>query len=39
MHKQWILARRPPGGLPTDADFKLPEITRDWGVRDEELGE
>jgi len=26
MHKQWLLARRPPGGLPTDADFKLVEV-------------
>ena len=25
MHKQWILARTPPGGLPTDADFTLVE--------------
>ncbi|MGH8055719.1 MAG: zinc-binding dehydrogenase, partial [Candidatus Entotheonellia bacterium] len=25
MNTQWILARRPPGGLPTDADFKLVE--------------
>jgi NADPH-dependent curcumin reductase len=25
MNKQWILARRPPGGLPTDDDFKLIE--------------
>jgi NADPH-dependent curcumin reductase CurA len=26
MNKQWLLARRPPGGLPTDADFKLVEV-------------
>jgi NADPH-dependent curcumin reductase len=25
MHRQWLLARTPPGGLPTDADFKLVE--------------
>src|SRR5262249_34722381 len=25
MPKQWLLARRPPGGLPADADFKLVE--------------
>ena len=25
MHKQWVLARRPPEGLPTEADFKLVE--------------
>jgi len=25
MNTQWTLARRPPGGLPTDADFKLVE--------------
>jgi NADPH-dependent curcumin reductase len=23
MNKQWLLARRPPGGLPTDDDFSL----------------
>ena len=26
MHKQWVLARRPPEGLPTEADFKLVEV-------------
>ncbi len=26
MPKQWLLARTPPGGLPTDADFKLVEV-------------
>jgi NADPH-dependent curcumin reductase CurA len=25
MNKQWILARTPPGGLPTDDDFRLVE--------------
>jgi NADPH-dependent curcumin reductase CurA len=25
MHKQWVLARKPPGGLPTDDDFTLIE--------------
>jgi hypothetical protein len=25
MNKQWLLARRPPGGLPTDEDFRLVE--------------
>jgi NADPH-dependent curcumin reductase CurA len=25
MNRQWILARTPPGGLPTDADFRLVE--------------
>ena len=25
MHTQWILARKPPGGLPTDEDFTLVE--------------
>jgi NADPH-dependent curcumin reductase len=25
MNQQWILARTPPGGLPTEADFKLVE--------------
>jgi NADPH-dependent curcumin reductase CurA len=25
MNQQWILARTPPEGLPTDADFKLVE--------------
>ena len=25
MNKQWLLARTPPGGLPTDEDFTLVE--------------
>src|SRR3989442_5323506 len=25
MNKQWLLARTPPGGLPTDEDFTLTE--------------
>jgi NADPH-dependent curcumin reductase len=25
MNQQWVLARTPPGGLPTEADFKLVE--------------
>jgi NADPH-dependent curcumin reductase CurA len=27
VNRQWILARTPPGGLPTDADFKMVETS------------
>ena len=32
MNKQWLLARTPPGGLPTDEDFTLVESahSRAW---------